>query len=272
MKKNKTDITVLIPIHELDESTQSLFEKAIKSVENQEMLPQKVMIIVPKGSYVIDLLKKMDYGDIKDIVEIVENDSGDTSFQAQINYGANKVETKYFTILEFDDEMGSIWLRNAHEYIEEKGNEVDVFLPIVIDTDKNNVFAGFTNEAVWVYGFSERMGYLDSEALDNYNSFSIDGMVIKTEVFNEVGGLKTKIKIYFIYEFLLRLAYLGHNIFVIPKFGYKHTNERENSLFYNYKKEIRPDEAKWWQSVAKREYMFKEDRDIPILEKVDDSE
>jgi hypothetical protein len=43
------------------------------------------------------------------------------------------------------------------------------------------------------------------------------------------------IKLTFVYEFLLRLTYNSVSIMTIPKLGYKHTNMREGSIFWNYK-------------------------------------
>ena len=40
---------------------------------------------------------------------------------------------------------------------------------------------------------------------------------------------------------------------VIPKFGYKHMNQREGSLFHTYSQEVNPVEANWWMAQAKKE-------------------
>ena len=51
----------------------------------------------------------------------------------------------------------------------------------------------------------------------------------------------------------------------IPKLGYKKTNMRENSLFFNYYngvEKVDPLEAKWWFNTAKKECYFKQDRGI----------
>jgi hypothetical protein len=51
----------------------------------------------------------------------------------------------------------------------------------------------------------------------------------------------------------------------IPKLGYKHTNMREGSLFWNYKfgqEKMLDEEVKFWVQSAKKEYFFKEDRTI----------
>jgi hypothetical protein len=51
----------------------------------------------------------------------------------------------------------------------------------------------------------------------------------------------------------------------IPKLGYKHTNLREGSIFWNYKygqDKLVEDEVRFWVSTAKKEYFFVEDRTI----------
>jgi hypothetical protein len=51
----------------------------------------------------------------------------------------------------------------------------------------------------------------------------------------------------------------------IPRLGYKHTNLREGSIFWNYKfasNKITEDEVKFWLQTAKKEYFFTADRKI----------
>ena len=120
----------------------------------------------------------------------------------------------------------------------------------------------FTNENVWVKGVSSEMGLLDNETLVKMQNFNFDGMVVKKSVYQECGGLKTNMKLTFTYEFLLRLTYQDVSIMVIPKLGYKHLNNREGSLFVEYKNTIDVLESKFWVNKAKKEYFFTEDREI----------
>jgi hypothetical protein len=53
---------------------------------------------------------------------------------------------------------------------------------------------------------------------------------------------------------------------VIPRFAYKHVNQRPNSLFAQYSKELTPVEAKWWLAQAKKECYFAKDREITYQE------
>ena len=89
---------------------------------------------------------------------------------------------------------------------------------------------------------------------------------MKKSAFESMGGMKSSIKLTFNYEFLLRATYNDVVIMSIPKVGYKHTNQRPNSLFWNYKNNgddiITQDEAKFWIDSAKQEYFFQQDRKI----------
>jgi len=256
----KTNISVILPIHELDDVTKKSLENAIKSVELQIVRPDELIIVVPKGSDTAKYVKKLDFGEIKDIVTVADND-GETDFCSQINYGVSIANSEWISILEYDDEYAKIWFKNVIEYRTAHPN-VDLFLPIVIDVDSQGQFIGFTNEAVWANSFSDELGVLDNNSLLAYQNFNIDGMVIRKSTFEEMGKLKPNIKLTFIYEFLLRLTFKDVRIMTVPKFGYKHVNQRPNSLFANYKENMTPVEAKWWLQTAKKEYYFANDRKI----------
>jgi hypothetical protein len=77
-----------------------------------------------------------------------------------------------------------------------------------------------------------------------------------------MGKLKPSLKLTFIYEFLLRLTFKDVRVMTIPKFGYKHVNQRPDSLFASYKETMNQSEAKWWLQTAKKEYYFQNDRKI----------
>jgi hypothetical protein len=51
----------------------------------------------------------------------------------------------------------------------------------------------------------------------------------------------------------------------IPRIGYKHTNLREGSIFWNYKNgddRLVDDEVRFWIDSAKNEYKFINQREI----------
>lgn len=258
--KETTTISVILPIHELDETTKQLFSNAVQSVKDQLVRPNELVIVVPSNSDVATYVKSFDYGDFKDSVVIAEN-SGETDFASQVNYGVSQAKSQWVSILEFDDEYAKIWFKNVVKYIDAH-TEVELFLPIIIDVDGSNNFVGFTNEAVWAHGFSEVLGRLNDDALLSYQNFNTDGMVIKKSVIESFGGFKPSIKLTFIYEFLLRMTFKDVKIMVIPRFGYKHMNQRAGSLFMGYKENLDPVEAKWWLAQAKKERYFPNDRKI----------
>jgi len=256
--KEKTEITVILPVHELNDSTRPLFANAIQSVEEQLVQPDALLIVVPKGSEVSKELTNYDFGKLKEIVKVVNND-GESDFASQINFGVKTAKTEWVSILELDDEYAKIWFKNVVEYINAY-DDVEIFMPIIVDVNPEQGFVGLTNEAVWANKFSEVQGVLDNGALMAYQNFNIDGVVMKKSLFEEYGGLKSNIKLTFVYEFLLRMTFKDVKVFVIPRFGYKHVNQREGSLFHTYRTELDPTEAKWWLSQAKKEYYFDNDR------------
>ena len=257
-----SNISVIIPVHEIGEATEKLFETAIKSIKDQKVAPEETLVVVPKDSATHKYMKKFDFGELK--VRVIEND-GDTDFASQLNCGVENCSTEWFTFLEMDDEMASIWIDNVVKY-QEAYPEVDLFLPLVVDTQEDGAFIGLTNEAVWAQSFSDELGYLDNGALLAYQNFNIDGMAMSKERYEEIGGMKSNIKLTFIYEFLLRATFQATTVMVIPKFGYKHVNQRAGSLFAQYKDELNPVEANWWLETAKKEYFHSEDRELTFGE------
>jgi len=255
MSNRITDITVILPIHELNERTEILFNNAVRSVVEQTLRPDLLIVATPSVyDRVVELTKDVEF------TTVLKNE-GESDFSTQVNLGAATIKTTWFSVLEFDDEYSSIWFKNVAKY-QEAYPETEMFLPIIIDVNEQNQFISFTNEAVWAQSFSDELGVLDNGAVLSYQNFNIDGMVIKTETFLNNGGLKKNLKVTFLYEFLLRMTFRDVKTMVIPKFGYKHMNQREGSLFHTYSQEVNPVEANWWMAQAKKEYFFDKDREI----------
>ncbi len=262
----KATVTVIIPVHSLVENEKDYFTTALDSVKGQKEMPTKLMVVVPSNDEDLKKeIKEYDYGDqLSKILTIVEND-GESDFCSQVNFGVSMVDTDWFSILELDDEYSTIWFDNFYKYVT-KYDETDAFLPIVLDTDTQGKFIHFTNEPVWAKDFSDKLGFLDNDSLLNYPNFQISGGIYNKESFESVGGLKPSIKVQFVYEFFLRMTYYDKKIMTIPKIGYKKTNMRPNSLFYNYKHseehKVDPIEQRWWFNTARKECYFKNDRGI----------
>ena len=148
--------------------------------------------------------------------------------------------------------------------------DVEVFLPIVKDINVEGKFLNFTNESTWAYGFTERQGFLDNEVLLDFQNYQTSGGLYNTQTIKDNGMFKNNIKLTFSYEFLLRLTHNGVRILTVPKVGYQHVNLREGSLFWNLKNDdsekLSDKEVKFWLETAKKEFFFKNKRDVEYTE------
>ena len=248
-------ITAIIPLNKYDETVKEMLTSAVNSfVETSKNNPAELMFVGPKE--MLDKVKE----DQTVEAEYVENEN--TWFSAQINAAVKKVKTDYFAILEYDDEFTPIWFDNVVKYIN-TGDDISVFLPLteVFDAEHKEVGpVGYVNEAVWASSFSEKLGYFDNECLQDYLIFNTTGGVFRTKDFIEVGGLKESMKLSFWYEFLLRTLNKEKNVFVIPKVGYFHIVNRTGSLADEYAKTMSERESEFWIELARKEYLYKKDR------------
>jgi hypothetical protein len=197
----------------------------------------------------------------------MESWNEEPNFAKQVNKGVELAKSNWCSILEFDDEYSNIWFKNALKYMDIY-KDVDAFLPIVVDVDEKLVFAGFTNEATFAANISSDMGILTNEVLQTFQNFQTSGMVFNKAKYQEIGGMKSNLKLTFGYELFLRLTHNSVKIMTIPRIGYKHINLREGSIFWNYKNgenKIDQNEAKFWIDTAKKEYFFTTERDIKYV-------
>jgi hypothetical protein len=257
-------ITVILPIHKMDDLYKEMLVNSVGSIQDFHN-DVKLLIVCPQ-----DIKKQIDEIDLGQKLEITYNvHTTATDFCSQVNRGVQYCDTEWFTILEIDDEFTPVWLKSVNEYISNYP-EVDVFLPIVKDVNVEGKFVSFTNESVWAYGFTEKQGYLDNEVLLDYQNYQTSGGLYKTSVIKEQGFFKDNIKLTFSYELLLRLTHNNVSIMGVPKIGYQHVNFREDSLFFNYKNnddtKLSEKEAKFWLETAKKEFFFKNKRDVNYTE------
>lgn len=253
------NISIILPIHKLDESYNEMLNNALSSVA-EFVDDVNILIVCPPD--IVNELKTIPN------VEVIVN-KGNTDFCSQVNLGIEKCTTEWFTILEIDDEFKKVWFTSMNQYMK-TFPDVDVFLPIVKDVNVEGKFMSFTNESTWAYGFTNEQGYLDNEVLMDFQNYQISGALYRTEVIKNNGQLKENIKLTFGYEFLLRLTHNNVKILTVPKIGYQHVNFREDSLFWLYKndeKSILPEkEVKFWVETAKKEFFFKNKRDVAYVE------
>ena len=263
----KLSLSVILPIkssksRDFDE----YFEKAITSIKSQSVDIEELVIVHTSEESLITHLNNYDFGALNVTKFLWDKEP---SYSGQINFGIKNAKGTWISLFEFDDEYASIWFKNVKKYIDSYP-EAQMFLPVVVETDEKGLFAGFTNEATFAANFSQEMGVLTNETLQNYQNFQTSGSVIKKQIIEDFGGFKSSIKLTFVYEFLLRLSYNSTLIMTIPKLGYKHSNMREGSIFWNYKfgeEKMLEDEVKFWVQTAKKEYFFTDDRAIKYQSK-----
>lgn len=258
----KLSLSVILPLKSsLVKDFQDYFSKAIESLKSQKVQFEELLIVHSSEEKLIDFLNNFDFGNLN--VKKIQWET-QPNFASQVNLGVKEAKGDWISIFEFDDEYSSIWFDNVLKY-SEIFSEVQVFLPVVVETDEKGVFAGFTNEATFAANFAQELGYLTNDTLQDYQNFQTSGAAIKKTVFEDFGGIKSSMKLTFIYEFLLRLTYNSVPIMTIPRLGYKHLNMREGSIFWNYKfgdQIMSEPEVRFWIQTAKQEYFFTDDRSI----------
>ena len=255
MAAKSKDISVIIPIERTSEDNMALLRAAMASV--------------PKGLdiYISTTTDNAgaDFGEVKKVVTC-----DDPSFASLVNNAVSEIDGKWFTVLEYDDTMTKIWLKNIEKYTEAKP-DVSVFMFLEDISDFNTgKFVSFGNEAAWASSFSNEIGYIDNDCLQNFFDFYMTGSLFNKDDWENVGGLKKSIKVTFWYEWMLRLTSKGHKIYVIPKIGYNHRLGRKGSLTEIYKAEVGAKETQWWFDRAKIESVYKEDRNKTYREEEDD--
>lgn len=239
------DLVVIIPMHEFGKENIELLNKAVESV------PEGIKII-------LSVKKGVDGRTLKGISDrlTVLAESDGSSFVELVNTAVNSIDEKWFSILEFDDTYTPIWLDNAKKYIDFMP-ETSTFMFLEDITDFNNgKYIGFGNEAAWASSFSNEIGYIDNDCLQNYFDFYLTGSIFNTSDWKELGGLKPQMKLTFWYEWLLRATNKKKSVYVIPKVGYNHKLGRKDSLTEMYKETMDSDETQFYFDLAKREYFF----------------
>lgn len=243
------ELTYIIPVFNVaDEKVAKLLPKAIKSIGKDD-------IILVGSKEDLDHVK-----DAKNITKLI-NETGNLSYPNQVMLAVKEVKTEYFCVVEQDDEVNTKWASCVEDYIKESDENIFAFLPLteVVDSTDDTTI-GYANEAFWASSFSEELGFMDINSLQDYLNFNTSGGVFKTKDFLALGGLKTSMKLVFWYEFLLRALYKEKQIFVIPRVGYFHKINREGNLTDIYTKSISEKEAEWWIELAKKEFYFPQDR------------
>ena len=251
------NITVIIPVHEYNNEIKKYIDRAIGSVLSQDG-EYEIKIVCPPN--IINDISN-DFKNEK--IKYIEN-TNETDYCTQVNLGVKSCQTKYFSILGFDDYYSKNWFSNVKKYMLNKPT-YSAYLPIVNYITTNDENVGSVNEIIWSMAFaddanSDQLGNLTHKTLEGYYDISTNGGVFRVDDFVECGMLKPSIKLSFWYEYLLRSTNQNMKVYVIPKNGYYQTVDRAGSILDQTNKEMDQRERSWWIKIATKEFYFTKER------------
>jgi hypothetical protein len=260
-------IDIIIPVHEYNPEVSELLKRCLESIQamalvNKDMNLCTDVCVVGPSLPTEEINKLIEWDAEFTSFNIVEN-SGKIDFCSQVNYAVeNGCHNEYFIVVEFDDIVTAKWVKMALPYIESRP-KCPIFLPLVevYDIQNPNAPLHYINELGWSSSFAENeLGSLTNAALQDYCNFNFTGSIVKRSDFIKAGGLKPSIKLAFGYELLLRLAHFNKEVYVVPKVGYFHFVNRDNSLTSEYHRTMTQEEGSWWIKLAIEECQHKKDR------------
>ena len=265
------DVTIIIPVHEYNDTVDTLLKKALESVSDcrKEFKDGHLPVVIVAPRKLDDILTHSDICQFIPETKIIWNE-GNTDFCSMINFGVDNINTDYFSILEYDDTYRKKWFKLANDYF--YGNEsISIFLPLnVIHTGNKNW--QFGNEFGLSNAFitddvddTDDVGIINFKRIEKCSVFNLTGAIFNRNDFIKVGKYKPSIKVAFNYELLLRLTSKGLKCMVVPKEGYVHEVGREGSLTDTYNKTLSDEEIKKWFELAFREYVYDTDRNKDII-------
>lgn len=263
---NMKGIDVIIPVHKYNTDIAELLTKCLQSIKDMAVMSQNniethVQIVGPSLPS-DEIMKLIEWSTEFSTFNVVDNPT-ETDFCSQVNFAVENVcKNDYFMVVEFDDIVTPKWLNMALPYIKARP-KCPVFLPLVetYDIKMPTIPMHYINELGWSSAFTENeLGVINNSALQDYCNFNLTGGIINRSAFVKAGGLKPSIKLSFNYELLLRLTHLYNEIYVVPKVGYFHFVNREDSLTSEYHRTMSQEEGSWWIKLAIDEHQYKKDR------------
>lgn len=230
MKKNNSNISIIVPLNNYNEEIEKYLKRGFDTID------KNFSVIVIGDSDTVSKAKTFITNNFKELkVKYIKNKN--TNFAEQINKATLECDTEYFVVLEFDDMFTDIF--NDVMQVEIKDDSKSIIIPFNEYVSPDEVFLSFGNEIAWDAAYSDDMlGHLSIEGLKTYKDFNVTGALIKTEDYIEVGGLKENMDIAMWYEFLLRSIHYGKNVYVTPRVCYRHTILRKESFFEQSKKRL----------------------------------
>jgi len=217
-------IDVIVPVKNIvSAKDKELLIKAFQSLNSQ----------VNRDFTVNLFINNAESGVLTDLVTSLNNPplihiyDEDYSYTELINYASSMLKNDYFIILEQDDVFQSKHFQNFYKNSQEK---CAMYLNLSLELSNGNEVMGIRNEIFWSVNVNNQIGNVSHEiAKRNVNNLSLDGAFINREKFIEYKGYREDIEIFFNQELILRFAYKGETIYVIPKMGVHHMMNRDGS-------------------------------------------
>lgn len=268
------DLTVIVPVHEYKDEYEPYLNKAIESAteaarnygDNGKV---SIRVIFPnkevRGQY--DKLEKSileGAGVSYDVAFVNPTKSIKSDFCSMINWAVDEgkvVTTPHFSVLELDDEYTPKWFVFAKEYYDFH-QDAALVLPMEILLTEDKEVIGLCNELAWSMGFSDELGFINNNSLQDCSPFNVTGGIFNTEDFKSVGKYKPSIEVAFQYELLCRITHLKLKLYVVPRIGYYHIVGREGSLREINAKLYNEQEIARWHDIARTESAFTNERAI----------
>ena len=261
-------IDIVIPVHKYNEEVKALLKRCLASIKGMSVTSNEVdvktdVIIVGPSLPSDEIINLIEWKDEFASFNVVNNTTDAIDFCSQVNFAVKEqCKNDYFIVVEYDDVVTDHWVKAALPYILDR-KKTSVFLPLVevYDIRKPDMPLNYINEIGWSSSFAENeLGSLNLDALKEYCNFNLTGAIIKRSEFVKAGCLKPSIKLSFGYEFLMRMSNLYGEVYIVPKVGYFHFINRDDSLTAEYHRTMTQEEGAWWIKLAGQEYHFKKDR------------
>lgn len=241
----------------------------IRTTKTDEKTGQKEPVILQAGKSLCYSLEEFSPNNFADIFNKI--------FQSSVE---NKY--KYMSIIEFEDAFSLRWFNTAISFAEEN-KSYSIFAPL-LKYVSSGAFQSYMNELCWVEGMSEEVGKYDNNmflkfnfALNPLGSLYCVDRLLEFDGMIEVSGdahfpMKSSIKLFSFWEFMIRTTYNGAKIMNVPRIGYElrersmdnydHRSVKIPKNVINISVEnggISPDEARFWSKYATDSYFMEND-------------
>lgn len=256
-------IVYIIPLHKKD-------DRVFDAIESVPKCDHTQIIVATMKNLKTWLNKGIDKMGRTNVSYILSED--DSGYPTLVNLGIDVVneihkDADLISILEFDDKL----MPNAHKIVNEYFNawdnivpSVEIFAPlacVIKETDDEKpILIGVANEASIAPQVAEEYGLFDFNMMLRTNFIFVNGCYIRPSVFENYGKFKTNFKVFYDYEWALRIVYNGAIVRTIPKATHMHTLSDDGA--FETQKSLPQKERDQWLVATRREYFFEDDRDI----------